>query len=67
MKLLNFLKSRPVIIILAMPAAVNYAVNIIVIDVHSSTSNLPIDKSIITQSQERWFQFGFRACSEPGW
>jgi COMPASS component SWD3 len=45
MKLLNFLKSKPVIIALAI------AVNITVIDVHSSTSNLPIDKSTITQSQ----------------
>ncbi|MHC5763823.1 hypothetical protein [Nostoc sp.] len=45
MKLLNFLKSKPVIIVLAI------ALNITVIDVHSSTSNLPIGKSIITQSQ----------------
>ncbi|MHC5746196.1 MAG: WD40 repeat domain-containing protein [Nostoc sp.] len=45
MKLLHFLKSRPVIIVLAI------AVNITVIDVHSSSSNLPIGKSTITQSQ----------------
>ncbi|QHG20593.1 PD40 domain-containing protein [Nostoc sp. ATCC 53789] len=45
MKLLNFLKSRPVIIVLAI------AVNITGIDVHSSTSNFPIRKSTITQSQ----------------
>ncbi|MBC1298768.1 WD40 repeat domain-containing protein, partial [Nostoc sp. UCD122] len=45
MKLLHFLKSRPVIIVLAI------AVNITGIDVHSSTSNLPIGKSTITQLQ----------------
>jgi WD40 repeat protein len=45
MKLLHFLKSRPVIIVLAI------AVNITGIDVHSSSSNLPIGKSTITQSQ----------------
>ncbi|WP_335065101.1 WD40 repeat domain-containing protein [Nostoc sp.] len=45
MKLLRFLKSRPVIIVLAI------AVNITGIDVHSSSSNLPIGKSTITQSQ----------------
>lgn len=43
--LLNFLKSKPVIIALAI------AVNITVIDIHSSTSNRTIGKSTITQSQ----------------
>ncbi|MEH1887689.1 WD40 repeat domain-containing protein [Nostoc sp.] len=42
---MNFLKSRPVIIVLAI------AVNITVIDVHSFTSTFPIRKSTITQSQ----------------
>ncbi|WP_442938199.1 hypothetical protein [Nostoc sp.] len=45
MKLLHFLKSRLVIIVLAI------TVNITGIDVHSSSSNLPIGKSTITQSQ----------------
>ncbi|MBN3869946.1 WD40 repeat domain-containing protein [Nostoc sp. JL33] len=47
MKLLNFLKSKPAITALAI--AVNLTV--IVIDVHSSSSNPPIGRSTITQSQ----------------
>ncbi|MCC5607151.1 WD40 domain-containing protein [Nostoc sp. CHAB 5834] len=47
MKLLNFLKSK--LAITALAIAVN--ITVIVIDVHSSSSNPPIVKSTITQPQ----------------